>query len=118
MSVVRAVMLGLLSVVIAGSAHAESTKTCDQVIKALKREWTVVDYATPSKPTAMRVSGKYGHENSAGQIAYMQNEIKSAEQDCQSGNQQSALQRVSQVRDLMDAHGLSAETANAAMIEQ
>ena len=102
----------------ATSAAAETPKVCDQVIQSLKSEWKVVDYQAPSKPTAMRVEGKYGHENSAGQVAYMQSEMKKAESDCQSGNQQSALQRVSLVRDLMDAHGISEATANAAMIQK
>lgn len=101
------------------AAHAASTKTaCQQVVQNIKGEWKAVDYPTPSKPSAVRVQGKYGHENSAGQIAYMQEQIKQAEADCNAGKQQAALQRVSSIRDLLDTHGISQETANAAMAQQ
>lgn len=102
----------------APAAPLQDKKVCAQVVQSLKNEWKAVGYQTPSKPTAMRVEGKLGHENTAGQIAYMQNEIKKADADCQAGNQQAALQRVASVHDLLDAHGISPETANAAMAPQ
>lgn len=112
---VMAVVLGL-----AGQAQAAATdaNACDRVVQSIKNEWKAVDFATPSKPTAMRVEGKMGHENTAAQVAYMQNQIKMADADCHQGNQQSALQRVSSIRDMLDAHGMSEETANAAMVPQ
>jgi len=109
--------LGLMLQASAAEA-ATSSQTCNQVVQSIKNEWKVVDFATPSKPTAVRVAGKYGHENTAAQISYMQGQIKQADADCKAGRQQVALQRVSSVRDLLDSHGISQETANAAMAPQ
>lgn len=109
-------LMGFMSV--SGAEAAEQAVGCQQVVQSIKNEWKAVDFATPSKPTAMRVQGKLGHENTAAQVAYMKEQIKKADADCKSGNQQVALQRVNSVRDMLDAHGMSEETANAAMIQK
>ena len=115
-------MLAVVGVGIVAQASvasaADKPQSCAQVVDFVKKEWKVVDFATPSKPTAVRVEGKYGHENSAGQIAYMQDQIKKADADCKAGNQQAAIQRVASIHDLLDSHGISQETANAAMAQK
>jgi hypothetical protein len=112
-------LVGLGMVAHISIANAAATpQSCTQVVSMMKKEWKAVDFATPSKPTAVRVEGKYGHENTAAQIAYMQDQMKKADADCKAGNQQSALQRVSSIHDLLDSHGISQETANAAMAQQ
>lgn len=117
---VKALAIAGLAVIVTTSVAqaAEEKSACQQVVQSIKNEWKIVDYPTASKPTAVRVEGKYGHENTAAQIAYMQGQIKQADVDCRAGNQQAALQRVSSVHDLLDAHGISQETANAAMKQQ
>lgn len=92
-------------------------KACEQVVQSLKSEWDAIGFQTPSKPGAMRVQGKLGHENSAGQVAFMKAEIKKAEADCAAGKQDQALQRVSSVHSLLNSRGTSPVTANAAMSE-
>jgi hypothetical protein len=123
----RLAAVALIALSIAAPVHAADVaapatpapgNVCQQALQSLKSEWKVVAYPTAEKPTEMRVEGKYGHENSAAQIAYMKEEMKKADSDCRSGNQQAALQRVSSVQDMLDAHGISAETANAAMIQK
>ena len=121
----RAVLLSFVGfglMAFASIAHAvpaaPADKACNQVVQSIKNEWKAVDFATPSKPTAMRVEGKMGHENTAAQVAYMRDQIKLADADCQAGNQQAAVQRVSSIHDMLDSHGISPETANAAMIQK
>lgn len=119
-SLVRSMaMLGIVGfglAVLVPSAHAAVTdKVCDQAVQSIKNEWKTVDFDTPLKATQMRVEGKMGHENTAGQVAFMQWQIKLAEQDCQSGNQQSALQRVSSVHDLIGSHDVSEKMETAAI---
>ena len=111
------VLTALILATLPVAAHADTTP-CEQAVKSIKSEWKVVDFAQPSKPTAVRVEGNFGHENSAAQIAYMQGELKQADADCKAGNQQASLQRVASIHNLLDAHGNEQETANAAMIEQ
>ncbi len=113
--------LALLSVILGltiSSTSFAAEQNCQMVITSIKNEWKAVDYGTPSKPTEVRVQGKMGHENSAGQIAYMQDQITKADADCKAGNQQAAVQRVSDVRDLLDSHGMNPQTASAAMVQQ
>ena len=104
--------------VAAAAPSAPAEQSCTQVVQQMKNEWKAVDFATPSKPSAVRVAGKLGHENSAAQISYMQGEIKKADADCKAGYQQAALQRVASIRDLLDSRGMSQETASAAMKQQ
>ncbi len=117
LTMIAVLSLGLMTVAHAATAKSAAApkNVCAEVVQSMKNEWRVVDFPTASKPSAVRVQGKYGHENSAAQISYMQNQIKQADADCKAGNQQSALQRVSSIHDLLDAHGISQETANAAM---
>lgn len=109
-------IIGFGLLVQASNAQAADPKMCEQVVQSLKNEWNAVGYTTPSKPTAMRVVGKLGHENTAGQIISMQRQMAEADADCKAGKQDEALQKVASIHDLLDAHGISEETANAAMI--
>jgi hypothetical protein len=113
-----AVGVGAFFAFSASSAMAATPGACDQVVQSIKNEWKAVDYHSPSKPTELRVVGKLGHENTASQVAYMQQQIKLADSDCRSGDAQSAVQRVSSIHDMLDSHGISPATANAAMMPQ
>jgi hypothetical protein len=95
-----------LALTFANAAHAASAQgTCQKAVQSVVTEWNAIDYPTPSKPAAMRVAGNLGHENTAGQVEFMQNQLRLADKDCKQGNEQSALQRVSSIQNLLNTHG-------------
>jgi hypothetical protein len=112
---IAVLVVTLVGLSVPAFAAAPSQKVCDKAIQSLTKEWKTVGYQTPSKPTAMRVVGKNGHENTAAQIAYMKDQIKSAQDDCAAGKDQAALNRIGTVTALMNTRGWSGETANAAI---
>lgn len=77
--------------------------SCGAALAALSADWDAVGYPDPAKPFQAIVVGRNGHEASGAQVIFMRNQLRLAAQDCQSGSDASALQRISKVRALLDA---------------
>lgn len=104
-----------LALTFSHAANAASPDgVCEKAVQSVVTEWNAVDYPSPSKPAAMRVAGKLGHENTAGQVHFMQNQIRLADMDCKQGNTQSALQRISSIQNLLGKQPASESVAVAA----
>ena len=114
-SLAIAALFGFGLIAVTSAQAAEKTPACQQVVQSLKNEWKAIDFPANSKQTNLHVSGKYGHEHTPAQIAYMKGEIKQADADCKAGYQQTSIQRANSVLALLGTSGDAGETANAAM---
>ncbi|MGO8916133.1 MAG: hypothetical protein ACLQJR_09520 [Stellaceae bacterium] len=102
----RAVAIGIIGLALIGPAvAAEPALTggaCVQALKTLQDEWQAVGYPMPMKPAQAQVMGRDGQVATSGQVNYLRGQIRRASQDCEGGNDASALQRIADVRSRLE----------------
>jgi hypothetical protein len=100
---IRALAMGILGLgFLAHPSLAQtSSLSCSAALAALSADWDAVAYPDPAKPSQAVVVGRNGHTASGAQVTFMRNQIRLASQDCQSGSDASAMQRISKVRALL-----------------
>jgi hypothetical protein len=103
----RAIAIGLVGLALIGPATAAQPAmaggACVQALQALQDQWQAIGYPVPMKPAQAEVVAQDGRVASAGQVNYLRGQIRLASQECQNGNDASALQRVADIRSHLDA---------------
>jgi hypothetical protein len=103
----RIIVVAIATLVMGQAAVAEPARadaTCQSALEALNGDWQKADFpAAASKPGQALMVASGGHEASAGQISYMQTQLRLAARDCGAGRNEQALQRMTKVRQLLDS---------------
>ena len=85
--------IALATPVLAAPAH---TYRAD--LDRLTAEFNAIGFQDIVKPGQAHVRGQAGHDHTAGQIAYMQQQIRFAYRDCAIGNDDAVRTRIAAVR--------------------
>jgi len=76
--------------------------SCHTALDSVFKEWNAVDYPLPMKPAQAYVIGRDGHQSSGPQVTYMRSQLRLASEECEGGNNASALQRIATVHRLLN----------------